>query len=437
MSRLAVLREDALAVVHAAISAVDAGRCVAQALPAFQRDIAGAAAWHVIAAGKAAGPMIRACLAMSSTPPAHAMIVAPRPIDGLPPPVECFVGSHPTPGDGSVAAGRRALEIATEVAVTDVLVVLLSGGASSLLELPADGVTLGDLRATTDRLLRAGAGIDALNAVRKHLSRVKGGLLADAVRGRTIALAISDVVGDDPSVIGSGPTVADHTTYGDALDVLARFGGHASFPRAVIIALEGGAKGARAETPKPGSARLRQASTSVIGARADALQGARRDAEARGYDVQVQDAPVIGDARRAAVAYAEGLPPGARKNGRPRCVLSGGETTVEVSGHGRGGRNQEFALALAVPLARRGGLAVVASVGTDGIDGPTDAAGALVDSTTASRAAAAGLRSPQAYLDDNDSHTFFQALGDLVVTGPTNTNVGDVQAALLDSEEPT
>ena len=437
MSRLAVLREDALAVARAAISAVDAGTCVAQALPAFQRDIAGAAAWHVIAAGKAAGPMIRACLAMSSTPPARAMIVAPRRIDGLPPSVECFVGSHPTPGDGSVAAGRRALEIATEVDVTDVLLVLLSGGASSLLELPADGVTLGDLRATTDRLLRAGAGIDALNAVRKHLSRVKGGLLADAVRGRTIALAISDVVGDDPSVIGSGPTVADPTTYADALDVLVRFGGPASFPQAVVSALERGARGDRVETPKPGSGRLSQATTTIIGARIDALEGARREADARGYTVQVHDAPVIGDARKAAAAYAERLPRVARKSGRPRCVLSGGETTVVVTGHGRGGRNQEFALALAVPLARRGGLAVVASVGTDGIDGPTDSAGALVDSTTASRAAAAGLRSPQAYLDGNDAHTFFQALGDLIVTGPTNTNVGDVQVALLDSGEPT
>jgi hydroxypyruvate reductase len=381
--------------------------------------------------------MIRACLAMSSTPPARAMIVAPRRIDGLPPPVECFVGSHPTPGDGSVAAGRRALEIATEVDVTDVLLVLLSGGASSLLELPAEGVTLGDLRATTDRLLRAGASIDALNAVRKHLSRVKGGLLADVVRGRTIALAISDVVGDDPSVIGSGPTVADPTTYADALDVLARFGGPASFPQAVVSALERGARGDRVETPKPGSGRLSQATTTIIGARIDALEGARREADARGYTVQVHDAPVIGDARKAAAAYAERLPRAARKSGRPRCVLSGGETTVVVTGHGRGGRNQEFALALAVPLARRGGLAVVASVGTDGIDGPTDSAGALVDSTTASRAAAAGLRSPQAYLDGNDAHTFFQALGDLIVTGPTNTNVGDVQIALLDSGEPT
>ena len=434
---MTVLREDALAVASAAISAVDAGTCMARALPAFLDDIAGAAAWHVIAAGKAAGPMIRVCLAMSSSPPARAMIVAPRRIDGLPPPVECLVGSHPIPGDGSIAAGRRALEIATEVEVGDVLLVLLSGGASSLLELPADGVTLGDLRATTDRLLRGGASIDALNAVRKHLSRVKGGLLADAVRGRTMALAISDVVGDDPSVIGSGPTVADATTYVDALDVLGRFGGHASFPQAVVSALERGARGDRVETPKPGSGRLSQATTNIIGARIDALEGARREAAARGYDVQVHDAPVIGDVRRAAEAYAERLPPAARTSGRPRCVLSGGETTVVVSGHGRGGRNQEFALALAVPLARRSGLAVVASVGTDGIDGPTDSAGALVDSTTASRAAAAGLRPPQAWLDDNDSHTFFRALGDLVVTGPTNTNVGDVQVALLDAGEPT
>jgi hydroxypyruvate reductase len=436
MSRLAVLREDALAVASAAISAVDAGTCMARALPAFLEDIAGAAAWHVVAAGKAAGPMIRVCLAMASTPPAHAMIVAPRRIDGLPPPVERLVGSHPTPDDGSVAAGRRALEIAMEAAATDVLLVLLSGGASSLLELPADGVTLGDLREATDRLLRAGAGIDALNTVRKHLSRVKGGRLAAAVRGRTIALAISDVVGDDPSIIGSGPTVADPTTYADALDVLARFGGSASFPPAVVRHLERGARGDGVETPKPGSARLSRATTTIVGSRIDALEGARREAEARGYEVLVHEAPVIGDARKAAAAYAERLPRAARKSGRLRCVLSGGETTVVVTGHGRGGRNQEFALALAVPLAGRAGLAVVASVGTDGIDGPTDAAGALVDSTTASRAAAAGLRSPQAYLDDNDSHTFFQALGDLVVTGPTNTNVGDVQVALLDAGEP-
>jgi hydroxypyruvate reductase len=431
-----VLREDALAVVRAAIGAVDAGMCVTRALPAFQREIAGAAAWHVIAAGKAAEPMIRASLAMSSTPPAQAMIVAPLPTSGLPPIVECLVGSHPTPDDGSVSAGRRALEIATDVGADDVLLVLLSGGASSLLELPADGVTLGDLRATTDLLLRAGASIDALHAVRKHLSRVKGGRLAEAVRGRTMAFAISDVVGDDPSVIGSGPTVADPTRYAEALDVLARFGGPALFPRAVVRHLERGARGDGVETPKPGAARLSRATITIIGSRLDALEGARREAEARGYDVVVRGAPVIGDARGAAAAYADELPRAGRKSGLPHCILSGGETTVVVSGHGRGGRNQEFALALAGPLARRGGLAVVASAGTDGIDGPTDAAGALVDSTTASRAAGAGLGPPEAYLGDNDSHTFFQALGDLIVTGPTHTNVGDVQVALLDAGEP-
>ncbi len=431
-----MLRDDALAVARAAIAAADAGTCVTRTLPSLRRDIAGASAWHVIAAGKAAGPMIRACLAASAAVPARAMVVAPEPIDDLPPLVECFLGSHPTPGAGSVAAGRRALEIAADVRRTGVLLLLLSGGASSLLEYPADGLTIEDLRRTTDRLLRAGADIGALNTVRKHLSRVKGGRLAGAVRGRTIALAVSDVVGDDLSVIGSGPTVADPTTYGDALDVLARFGGDASYPPAVVIALDRGARGDRAETPKPGSPLLSRSSAIIVAALAGALDGARREAEARGYDVQVHAAPVTGEAEHAAAAYAHRLPSAARGAARPQCVLSGGETTVTVAGRGRGGRNQEFALALAVPLASRGGSAVVASIGTDGIDGPTDAAGALVDTTPVARAAAAGLGPPQAYLDNNDSYTFFHALGDLVVTGPTATNVGDVQVAVLDAREP-
>jgi len=431
-----VLRDDALAVARAAIAAADAGAGVTRTLPSLQHVIAGASAWHVIAAGKAAGPMIRACLAVSARLPARAMVVAPEPVEGLPPLVECYLGSHPTPGAGSVAAGGRALEIAADVPGTGVLLLLLSGGASSLLELPADGLTIEDLRRTTGLLLRAGADIGALNAVRKHLSRVKGGRLAEAVRGRTFALAVSDVVGDDPSVIGSGPTVADPTTYGDALDVLARFGGHASYPPAVVTALERGAGGDCAETPKPGSALLSHSSTIIIAALADALDGARREAEARGYDAQVHPAPVTGEAEHAAAAYANRLPSAVRGAARPQCVLSGGETTVTVGGRGRGGRNQEFALALAVPLASRGGLAVVASIGTDGIDGPTDAAGALVDTTTVARAASAGLGQPQAYLDDNDSYTFFHALGDLIVTGPTTTNVGDVQVAVLDAREP-
>ncbi len=375
--------------------------------------------------------MTRACLAGVPRPPLGAMAVAPAWPLGVPPGVEGFTGGHPTPNEGSLAAGRRALELAAESGGDDILVVLLSGGASALMEQPADGLVLGDLQAATAHLLRAGADITALNAVRKHLSLVKGGRLAAANRGRTIALAISDVVGDDLSVIASGPTVGDPSSYADALGVLARFGGPGAVPDAVRRALEAGAAGARPETPTPGSGALSRATTTIVGAAADALQGARRHAQALGYDVRVDAAPIVGEARAAAAAFAAALTARAAEAARPVCLLSSGETTVTVRGRGRGGRNQEFALALCRPLAALGVPALVASVGTDGIDGPTDAAGALVDWTTAARAAAAGLAPPEAYLDDNDAYEFFRALGDLIVTGPTGTNVGDIQVAML------
>jgi glycerate 2-kinase len=373
--------------------------------------------------------MTRACLAGMPPAPLRAMAVAPAWPLGVPPGVEGFAGGHPTPNEGSLAAGRRALELAAECGDDDVLVVLLSGGASALMEQPAAGLTLEDLQAATAHLLRAGADITALNAVRKHLSLVKGGRLAAANRGRTIALAISDVVGDDLSVIASGPTVGDPSSYADALGVLARFAGPGTVPDAVRRALETGASGARPETPKPGSEALARATTTIVGAAADALDGARRQAESLGYDVRVREAPIVGEARTAAAEFAAALT--ALTAARPVCLLSSGETTVTVTGRGRGGRNQEFALALSGPLEALGVPALVASVGTDGIDGPTDAAGAIVDSTTAARAAAAGLALPEAYLRDNDAYAFFGALGDLIVTGPTGTNVGDIQVAML------
>jgi glycerate 2-kinase len=417
------------------MASVDAGACVERAASVVSSAIASAPAWRLIAAGKAAGPMVRACLAVAPKPPIRAMAVAPDWLAGDPPGVETFEGGHPTPSQRSVAAGRRALDIASEANEDDVLVVLISGGASALLEAPADGVTLDDLRGATDRLLRSGADITALNAVRKHLSMVKGGRLAAANRGRTITLAVSDVVGDDVSVIGSGPTVADPTTYGDARDVMARFGGVGEFPPGVVAAIEAGTRGERAESPRPGSASLARASTLVVGARADALNGARREAIARGYDVRVQVAPVTGEARVAAAAFLGVMRAHAAAAVRPVCLLSGGETTVTVTGRGRGGRNQEFALALVRPLAAFGATALVASVGTDGIDGPTDAAGAIVDVTSIGRAASAGLPPPEAFLGDNDAYTFFYALGDLIVTGPTQTNVGDLQVGMLIRED--
>jgi hydroxypyruvate reductase len=296
---------------------------------------------------------------------------------------------------------------------------------------PAAGVSLADKQQTTARLLRAGADIQALNTVRKHLSAIKGGWLAAAARGLTRTLAVSDVVGDDLSVIASGPTVPDASTFAEALDVLRRFGGPEGYPSSVVARLAAGTRGEVAETPKPGDERLSRASASVIGSRRNAMDGAAAEAQSRGYTILRIDEPVVGEARTAALSHLRTVRARARGIARPACIVSSGETTVRVAGHGTGGRNQEFALAAADALASVGAPAALGSAGTDGIDGPTDAAGAIADTTTLDRARAAGLRDPVHYLDDNDAYAFFAALGDLILTGPTGTNVGDLQVILV------
>jgi hydroxypyruvate reductase len=272
--------------------------------------------------------------------------------------------------------------------------------------------------------------------VRKHLSAVKGGrLAAAAARAGCDTFAISDVVGPveaDPSVIGSGPTVADASTFADALDALDRLGVRGDVPAAALRALEDGRAGQRPETPKAGDARLAHSQFSLIGSRHDAMAGARREAERLGYTVAVLDDPIVGEAGTAAVAYAAHVRALVDRLPRPCCVISSGETTVRVTGSGKGGRNQEFALAMAEALAVDARSAMAASIGTDGIDGPTDAAGAIVDTLTLERARRAGLAAPDAFLENNDAYHFFDALGDLVRTGPTDTNVGDVQVILFD-----
>jgi glycerate 2-kinase len=357
-------------------------------------------------------------LVVASTP-------APVP-DGF----ELIVGGHPIPTVESERGGRLALERAGSLYHDERLLVLLSGGASALMAVPAEGITLEDKRATTDRLLRAGADIHALNTVRKHLSSIKGGWLAAHAGGRCDTFAISDVVGDDPSYIASGPTVADLSRFEDALDVLRRFGGEAGFPPPVVARLRQGAAGEVPETPKPGDTRLAQTRTVVIGSRRDAMTGALTEAGALGYQVLRLDDAVVGEARTTAVAHLRAVLARAAGLGRPACIVSSGETTVHVTGQGKGGRNQEFTLAAAELLRETGEPGVIASIGTDGIDGPTDAAGALADSTTIDRARAAGLM-PARYLSDNNAYAFFAALGDLIHTGPTGTNVGDLQIILL------
>jgi glycerate 2-kinase len=337
--------------------------------------------------------------------------------------LEWIEGSHPVPDGRSERAGRRALDLAASLDPGDVLVVLISGGASALMVQPRVGITLADKQATTRQLLLGGANIDALNTVRKHLSSIKGGQLGAAAACPVLALAVSDVVGDDLSIIGSGPTVGDPSTFADALAVLERHGGLSRFPSSVVELLGRGARGEAVETPKPGDARLARAETHVIGSRHDAVRGAAEQAGRLGYQVVMLPEPVVGEAREAGRSLVRLL----RSYDRPVCLVAAGETTVTVRGGGRGGRNQELVLGAARELHAWGHPAAVLSGGTDGIDGPTDAAGAMADTGAIARARAAGLGDGSRHLEDNDAYAFFKALGALVVTGPTDTNVGDVQ----------
>lgn len=354
----------------------------------------------------------------------------------LPPGLEWFDAAHPSPDAASEAAGRRALAVAAQSGADGTLIVLLSGGASSMLAVPAPTLSLADKIATSRALMNAGVPIADLNCVRKHLSAIKGGRLAARAR-RTMTWAISDVHGpiaDDPAVIGSGPTVADPSTCADALAIVRRAGVAPALPASVMAHLEGG----KDETPKPGDPRLRDSSYVVIANRHLAMDGAARAARALGYDVQVIEQATGGEARDAGVAFASAALGEEAVKGRgsfgPRCIIASGETTVRVRGSGRGGRNQEFALA-AVPvlesLMPRNRAVVLASAGTDGIDGPTDAAGAIADTSSGARALRAGVRWDAA-LASNGAYDFFEPLGDLIVWGPTGTNVGDVHVMLVE-----
>jgi glycerate-2-kinase len=341
--------------------------------------------------------------------------------------VEVLSGAHPIPDAAGAAATGRLLECVRRAGPDVLMLALLSGGASALLAAPAEGLTLADVGAVTAAVLASGADIGALNTVRKHCSLVLGGGLARAAASAAglLALVLSDVVGDDPAVIASGPAVADPTTFADAVAVLAHHLPPFAVPAAVGEHLARGAAGERTETVKPGDPVLARSRTVVIGGNALAVDGAARAAAARGYATDVLLAPIVGDARAAGLvigARVLAAPPD-----RPAAVIAGGETTVRVVAGGRGGRCQHLALAAALTIAGRD--AVVLAGGTDGIDGPTDAAGACVDGTTVARARAQGFAATAA-LDATDSHPLLAATGDLVRVSATGTNVADVVVAL-------
>ena len=385
---------------------------------------------RVIAVGKAAPFMADTFAKLAGDRIRDGIVIGTHlPID-LPGRLGWIPSSHPLPDARSVAAGRRAIEVAERTSTDDTLVVLLSGGASALMAVPAGELTLEDKRTAVNALLMAGADITALNTIRKHLSAVKGGRLAAAAPGPTVCLAISDVVGDDLSVIGSGPTVPDPSTYRDAWNYVDRFGVEDLLTPAARDYLRAGLDGKIPETPKAGDPRLMKSVTRVIGGRFNAMHGAAAAARALGYEVVISDAPIVGDARTMGPIVLERARELAAGNKRPMAVIASGETTVKVVGTGKGGRNQEIALSVAKLLADETAEIALGSLGTDGIDGPTDAAGAYADATTIARARQRAVDA-DAYLADNNAYAFFQKLDDLIITGPSTTNVGDLQIVLF------
>ncbi|WP_293853103.1 glycerate kinase [uncultured Alsobacter sp.] len=342
--------------------------------------------------------------------------------------IEVVEAGHPVPDAAGVAATRRTLELAASATEDDLVLVLLSGGGSANWIAPAGGLTLADKQAVTRAMLRSGASIGEINTVRKRLSLIKGGRLARiAAPARMLTLAISDVPRDDPSTIASGPTVPDPTTNADAREIVARYG--LPLPDAARVLIDDPAN----ETPKPGDPVFDRTAFRIVAAPRASVEAAAAAARAAGYEPVMLGADLEGEAREVAVEQAR-LALRLKSEGRRAAILSGGELTVTLRGGGRGGPNQEFALALAVALDGAEGISAVAG-DTDGTDGgggsPDDPAGAFVDPTTLARARSAGV-DPAASLADNDSTGFFSATGDLLSPGPTRTNVNDLRAILVD-----
>ncbi len=343
--------------------------------------------------------------------------------------ITVYEAAHPVPDGNGVAATRRILDLVREADERTLILCLISGGGSALLVAPAEGITLREKQEVTDLLLKSGATINELNVVRKHISMVKGGRMAEiAYPASVISLIVSDVVGDSLDVIASGPTAPDTSTYDGALAILEKYQLTDRVSGAVLSMLERGSRGKIGETPKQGDGIFDSAQNIIVASNSRALLAAKGKAEELGFQASILSSTLEGEAREVARSLAHRART-ANLN-RPFCLLSGGETTVTVRGSGLGGRNTELALAFALEIQGKAGVTLL-SAGTDGTDGPTDAAGAVVDGRTIDRAKSMNLDAAK-YLNDNDSYTFFGKTNDLLITGPTGTNVMDIQIILVE-----
>lgn len=431
------LREAALAAVDPALAVRHAVRVEDGRLEVWGRsyDLASFSRLWLLGAGKASAPMAAAVAELLGERLAGRLVVTKEghAVASLGEHVRVLEAGHPLPDARSLAAGRAVAAFFGSVSPQDLVIFVLSGGASALLALPAGDLSLEELRATTDVLLRSGATIDELNTVRKHLDALKGGGLARLAPGATlVTLALSDVGGDEPSAIGSGPSVADPTTFADALAVLERHGVRESVPPRVVERFEQGRAGTLSETPKPGDAVFEHGAYGIVGSNRLAAEAAELTARELGFHSLVLTTRLEGEARevaRVVSALVREISEQGRPVSRPGCLVLGGETTVTVRGRGLGGRNQELALAAALALDGVPNV-LVSAFGTDGTDGPTDAAGAVATGESVARGRELGVDAASR-LADNDAYRFFAPLGDLIMTGPTGTNVCDLVFALV------
>lgn len=411
---------------QAAVAAADPLKIVAQHLPAPPKGRT-----VVVGAGKAAASMAAAVeRAWPAERPLEGLVVT-RYAHGLPTSrIRVVEAGHPVPDDAGEKAAAEIAQLAASLGEDDLLIALVSGGGSSLLSLPVAGVSMDDLKMVTRGLLKSGAPITEMNIVRKHLSRIQGGWLAAACKAPVTTLIVSDVTGDDPSAIASGPTSPDPSTYQDALDILKRY--EVELPASIKAHLEAGLAGRVSETPKPGDPLFARVNNIVIATAHQSLQAGAEVFRAEGITPVVLGDTVTGEASEVAKVYAA-LVREIRLHQQPFkapvALVSGGECTVTVRGNGRGGRCAEFLISLAVELGGTAGVYALAA-DTDGIDGTEDNAGAVMLPDTAERAVKQGLNA-QKMLANNDGYSYFSALGDLVVTGPTRTNVNDYRAILV------
>jgi len=392
-----------------------------------QYDLQDYARVVAVGAGKASARMGAALEALLGTRLATGLVVVKYGHSVSTRMIEVVEAGHPVPDRAGQKGGTRLLRLVRSLDPNDLLFVLLSGGASGLLPAPAPGLTLADKQKTTQLLIRSGATIQEINTVRKHLSAIKGGNLAAASQARVISLILSDVMGDDLGAIGSGPTAPDQTTYADACRSLRHYRLWAHVPARIQARLAQGVRGIHEETPKPGSSLFRRVQNQIIGNNGAAVEAVAQAARRSGFRPLVLSTSVMGEAKEAAKVFgaiAREIVTSGRPVRRPTCVIAGGELTVTVRGRGQGGRAQEFALAAALEIA---GLPKVwiAAFATDGTDGPTDAAGAVVDGQTVTRAQRVGLI-PHEWLLENNAYPFFKKVGGHIITGPTGTNVNDL-----------